>query len=83
MSAVAGYSTMHKEHIVKALCTAYGIEAHAHHEVVGINKAKVKQRIRALKAKREAALEAGDHKQLKFVRRKIHSLKRKIHKATV
>jgi len=51
--------------------------------VVGINKAKVKSQIRALRAKRDAAIEAGDRKQLKFVRRRIHALKRKIHKATV
>lgn len=81
--AVAGYSTMHKEHLVPALCTAYGIDAHVHYEVVGINKAKVKAQIKTLKAKRDAALEAGDGKQLRFVRRRIHSLKRKIHKATV
>ncbi len=82
-SALRGYSTMHKDELVKALCEALGIESHAHHEVVGINKARVKKRIRALKAERDAALEAKDRVQLKRIRRKIHRLKRRIHKATV
>ena len=30
-----GYTTMHKEELLPALCTALGIEAHEHHEVVG------------------------------------------------
>lgn len=28
-TALRGYSTMHKEELVKALCEAFGIEAHA------------------------------------------------------
>ena len=81
--ALVGYSTMHKEDLVKALCEALGIEAHVHHEVVGIDKAKVKARIKELKAQRDAALEAKDRVQLKRLRRKIHRLKRRIHRATV
>ncbi|MEE8522378.1 MAG: hypothetical protein V3T72_00480 [Thermoanaerobaculia bacterium] len=81
--AVKGYSTMHKDELVQALCTALEIEAHAHHEVVGIDKASVKARIRALKAQRDEALEAKDRVTLKRIRRKIHRLKRRIHRATV
>ncbi|MFH1681735.1 MAG: hypothetical protein ABIH26_13970 [Candidatus Eisenbacteria bacterium] len=81
--AVHGFSTMHKDHLVPAICTALGIEARPHHEVVGINKAEVKAKIRALRAKRDEALRAHDSKQLKFLRRQIHLMKRKIHKATV
>jgi hypothetical protein len=81
--ALAGYSTMHKEQLVPALCQALGIEAHAHHEVVGINKVKVKAKINDLKALRAQAIEAGDHAQLKVVRSRIKSLKRKIRRATV
>ena len=47
--AISGYSTMHKEELLTALCTALGIEAHVHHEVVGIDKAAVKSKIKALK----------------------------------
>jgi hypothetical protein len=36
-----------------------------------------------LKRRRDEALAAHDHAQLKDVRRRIHHLKRQIHKATV
>ena len=78
-----GHNTMHKEPLLKALCEVLGIEAHVHHEVVGIDKTAIKQQIRALKVERDAALEAKDRKKLKEVRRKIHRLKHRIHKATV
>lgn len=78
-----GYRTMHKEQLLPALCHALGIEDHAHHEVVGINKARVKARIRELKVQRDAALSARDSEQLKRLRRKIHRLKRALHRATV
>ena len=81
--ALHGFTTMHKEQLVPALCEALGIEAHVHHEVVGIDKAAIKAKIRELKVERDKAIEAQDHKQLKLIRRRIHRLKRKIHKATV
>lgn len=81
--AVRGYSTMHKHELLPALCTALGVEAHSHHQVVGIDKSKIKVRIRELKKERDAALAAEDHQQLKQVRRRIHRLKRKIRRATV
>lgn len=80
--AVKGYTQLNKEHLVVAISKALGIQ-HEHHEVVGINKAAIKARIRDLKKKREEALSAHDHAQLKVVRRTIHRLKRQIHKATV
>ena len=79
---VQGYTQMNKEHLVAALAKALGIQ-HEHHDVVGIDKGAVKARIRQLKTQREAALAAHDHAQLKVVRRSIHRLKRRIHKATV
>lgn len=81
--AVQGYSQLNKEHLVAALCKALNIEMHEHHDVVGIDKAAIKSRIRELKKRREGALAAHDHAQLKKVRRGIHRLKRQIHKATV
>lgn len=81
--AVKGYTQMNKEHLVVALCKALNIEMREHHDVVGIDKAAIKSRIRELKQRREAALAAHDHAQLKTVRRSIHRLKRQIHKATV
>jgi hypothetical protein len=79
---VQGYTQMNKEHLVGALAKALGIQ-HTHHDVVGIDKASIKARIRELKTQRAAAIEAHDHAQLKTVRRTIHRLKRQIHKATV
>ena len=80
--AVQGYTQLNKEHLVIAISKALGIQ-HEHHEVIGVDKASIKSRIRQLKAKRQAALAAHDHAQLKAVRRNIHRLKRQIHKATV
>ena len=81
--AVAGYSTMHKEDLLKALCTAFGIEAHVHHEVVGVDKRALKARIRQLKLERQKALESGDRQELRRVRRQIHRLKGTIRRATI
>lgn len=81
--AVHGYSTMHKEHLLPAICEALGIEAHAHHEVVGLDKQAVKTRIRALKTERDAAIEAKDAVAVKRARRRIRRLKRKIRRATI
>jgi hypothetical protein len=81
--AVQGFSQLNKDHLVVAICKALNIDIHEHHEVVGIDKAAIKGRIKDWKKKREAALEAHDHAQLKRARRSIHRLKRQIHKATV
>ncbi len=81
--SLRGYSTMHKEDLLKSLCEVLGIEAHAHHQVVGLNKSKVKAEIRQLKQQRQTALDAGDRVELKNIRRKIHRLKRRIRRATI
>jgi hypothetical protein len=81
--AVQGYTQLNKEHLIVAICKALNIDIHEHHDVVGIDKAAIKSRIRALKTKRDAALTAHDHAELKRARRSIHRLKRQIHKATV
>ena len=80
--AVQGYTQMNKEHLIGAVANALGIQ-HTHHDVVGIDKSSIKSRIRQLKTQRAAAIAAHDHAQLKVVRRTIHRLKRRIHKATV
>ena len=80
--AVQGYTQLNKEHLVVAIANALGIQ-HEHHSVVGIDKSSIKARIRELKTQRAAAIDAHDHAQLKTVRRTIHRLKRRIHKATV
>jgi DNA polymerase/3'-5' exonuclease PolX len=78
-----GYSSMHKEDLLKVLCQTLGIEAHVIHQVVGLDKTKVKGEIRELKQQRQAAIDSGDHKELKRIRRQIHRLKRQIRRATV
>ncbi len=81
--AVQGYTQLNKEHLVVAICKALNIDMHVHHDVVGIDKATIKSRIKELKKKRDAAIASHDHAQLKLARRSIHRLKRQIHKATV
>jgi len=81
--SLKGYSVMHKDHLIPTLCTVLGIDMHEHHEVVGLNKAAIKAQINELKNRRDKAIEAHNHAELKTVRRKIHHLKRMIHKATV
>ncbi|HVR29340.1 MAG TPA: hypothetical protein VMS86_07365 [Thermoanaerobaculia bacterium] len=81
--AVQGSTQMNKEHLLPALCTALGIEAHAHHVVVGIDKAGIKSKIRQLKSQRDEVLKGGDHRRLRRVRRRIHRLKRRIRRHMV
>jgi DNA-binding IclR family transcriptional regulator len=81
--AVHGFTQMNKEHLLPAICTALGIEAHEHHQVVGLDKTGIKTQIKKLKAERDQAIQAHDRKELKALRRRIHHLKRRIHAATV
>lgn len=76
--AVQGFSQMNKDHLLPALCKALGIDSHEHHAVVGIDKPGIKAKMRELQAKRDSAVESGDHDQLKSVRRQIHRLNRQI-----
>ena len=78
-----GYTTMHKNDLLMALCTALRIETHEHHDVVGINKGVIKAEIRQLKTQRDELLQARDHRELKKIRRKMHHLKRRIREATI
>ncbi|MFH1568717.1 MAG: hypothetical protein ABIL09_12030 [Gemmatimonadota bacterium] len=78
-----GHNSMNKEHLLPILCQVLGVEAHAHHEVVGVDKGAIKGRIRALKTERDEALESHDHTQLKTVRKQLKHLKHLLHKATV
>jgi hypothetical protein len=80
--ALKGYSVMHKHELLRALSKSLNIP-HEHHEVVGLNKAAIRAQIKELKNKRNEALGLHDHARLSEVRRKIHRLKRMIHKATV
>ena len=72
--AVKGYTQMNKDHLLPALCTALGIEAHEHHAAHGELKMKAKARMRELKSRREQAIKSGDHAQVKAIRREYHHL---------
>jgi hypothetical protein len=76
--AVQGYSQMNKQHLLPALCKALGIDTREHHDVVGVDKPAIKAKMRELKKKRDAAIEAHDHDALKGIRRHMHSLNRQI-----
>jgi hypothetical protein len=81
--AVQGATQMNKDHVLKALCTALGLEAHAHHAVVGIDKVALKARIRALQKRRDEILASKNLADLHGVLRQIHALKRQIRRAMV
>jgi hypothetical protein len=81
--AVTGWSQMNKDHLLPALCKAFGIDTHAHHHVVGLDKSQMKARLNALKQARDEAIAAGDRERLKAVRRERHSLTHRIRRATV
>ncbi len=81
--ALKGHTQMNKEHLLKAICQALKIDMHAHHEVVGVDRLDIKAQLHQLKKKRDELIAAGDHEGLHMLRRRIHHLKREIHKATV
>ncbi len=81
--AVQGATQMNKDHLLKALCTALGIDAHVHHHAVGIDKAAIKARIHALQKRRDEILASNDKKDLGGVLREIHNFKKRIRRATV
>ncbi len=81
--AVKGYSQLNKDHLLAALCKALGLEMHAHHHTVGIDKTAIKTKIRELKKKRDEILASQDRAPLSGVLRNIHALKRTIRRHTV
>ncbi len=81
--AVQGASQMNKDHLLKAVCTALGLDLHVHHHAVGIDKAAIKARIQELKKKRDELLASKDRAPLRAILRQIHSFKRRIRRATV
>jgi hypothetical protein len=81
--AVQGFTQMNKEHLLTAICRALDIEMHHHLEVVGVDTPTIKAQIRVLKKERDEAIERHDGPALHTIRRRIHRLKREIHKATV
>jgi len=73
-----GVIGLKKEALVDMLAGKMGIEKPHKHVASGLGKRAIKAKIRELKAKRQAALEAGDSGELKNYRRLIHRQKRKL-----
>lgn len=81
--AVKGYTQLNKEHLIVAICKALNIDMHVHHEIKGLDKTKVKQRIHQLKQQRNHAIAAHDYEKLRSVRRQIKRLKNRMRQAAV
>jgi hypothetical protein len=82
--AVQGYTQMNKEHLLPAICQAFGIDTHSHHHLEsGFDKAKMKARMRELRRQRERAAQSGDSSQLHTIRREWHTLNHRIRAHTV
>ena len=81
--AVKGYTQLNKDPLLAAICTALGIDMHVHHEIKGVDKSKLKSKIRKLKSERDKAAEVHDYKKLKSLRRQVKRLKNKMRRATV
>lgn len=76
--AVKGFTQMNKDHLLPALCTALGIDAHEHHAAHGEMKFATRARLRELRSKRQQAIEAHDPDALKAIRREYHHLNHKL-----
>lgn len=81
--ALKGYTQLNKEHLLAAICTALGVEMHIHPEIKGVDKSKLKSKIRKLKSERDKAAEVHDYKKSKSLRRQVKRLKNKLRRATV
>jgi uncharacterized protein (UPF0216 family) len=77
--AVKGYTQLNKEHLLAALCHALNIDMHEHRVVKTMDKSAVKAHIKELKKQRDEVLHDKD--KLKAVRREIHELRRRLHRA--
>ncbi len=79
--AVQGYTQMHKDHLVEAICHALGIDTFTHHVAKDAHKSEIKAKIKLLKKKRDTILASNDKSELKGVLRKINHLKHRLRKA--
>jgi hypothetical protein len=81
--AVQGATQMNKEHVLEAICNALGIDMFEHHVSTDSHKTEIKAQIKSLKVKRDEAVAEKNKDEAKIIRRKIHHLKRKLHKSAV
>ena len=81
--AVQGYTQLNKDHLLEAICKALNIDMHVHHEVVGVDKTKIKAEMKQVKKSRDEAIAAKKPDDIIKARRKIRFLKKQLRKATV
>ena len=81
--AVKGYSQLNKDHLLEAVCKALDVDMHVHHKVIGLDKSKIKKRIRELKKQRDAALEKKEKEVFRSARHEIRNLKKQLRRAAV
>ncbi len=79
---VADAGKYSKEDLVDLLADKLGIEK-PHLVIQGIDRRKVKKRLRALAKVRDTALAGKDRAGLKAVRRRMHRLRHKMRKAAL
>jgi len=80
---IKGYTQLNKDHLLEAICNFYHIDMHEHHDIVGIDKSKVKAKIKELKKQRDEALEKKDKEKLVASRKEIKKLKKELRRAMV
>ncbi len=78
---ISGVHGMKKEELMDALRKVKGIEAEEEKVAKATGIGELKGKIKALKLKRKAALEAKDKKMATIYRRKISKLKKKTRRA--
>lgn len=80
---IKGYTQLNKEHLLEAICNFYHIDMHEHHDIVGIDKKKIKSKIKDLKKERDEAITKKDKVKLVATRKEIKKLKRELRRAMV
>ena len=80
---IKGYTQLNKEHLLEAICNFYHIDMYEHHDVVGVNKGKIKLRIKELKKERDEAIEKKDKVKMLAARKEIKKLKGELRRAMV
>jgi predicted nucleotide-binding protein len=74
--ALEGYTTMHKERIIPALCKA--LDIHMHHAAQGAEKTRIKAVIHKLQARRDEGVATKKPDMSRAARHQIHVLKRRL-----
>ncbi|MGB5617504.1 MAG: Rho termination factor N-terminal domain-containing protein [Desulfobacterales bacterium] len=82
ISSITGVHGMNKEELLAAIKKERGIADDKPGKKKSGDVRQLKQKIKALKVKRRAALEASDKKMATIYRRRISRLKKKTHSAS-